>query len=634
MGRVFKARDLQLERTVAIKLLHEHKVQDRSAVQRLRREAKALSEVRHDNICEIYQVVLSPDGRLYIVSEFVDGSSLKKLLADRRTLPEQETTAIFSQVLRALALVHERGLIHRDITPANILITADGAVKLIDFGIAKSLDGEAGQKLTQTGAIVGTPDYMSPEQLTGKPLDGRADLFAVGVCFYEALSGRLPWDGSANLADLHARWQAEPRPLPSGLSARTKGVILQALSAQSDARFATADGMAQALAGAAPYTVRRRISNKRLAGFLLVLSLIVIGIAVGAGAYQASQHDLQLEEETRYRQQYRAALKEVLWRMRLGKQSESLRFAREAVEASRHFPSDEKEKLIAELYLQAVLYGLNPVTPDQLEERVRRLQKQRGLLGEGVYAWLMSNSAWLYYSLSVQPYYERRRDELHRLAVRDFKEALIAESHVGNTVESREDFEWYCKSVDKVFSNRKSPADRVAFYDAVFRDISTENQAVTRTVNDERIKARRELYEKLSNAPARLKLLKEIIDLDTGDSPALNMFEVYREYGERLFAEGEAEEGLRYMRRGADDLIQHKKGEEERGRLLIHIAGLNQRRGRPDLSVPDYVEGIRILKLSETGNADQISQAEAALATAYRQMKQPPSANRGRSGGH
>ncbi len=112
------------------------------------------------------------------------------------------------------------------------------------------------------------------------------------------------------------------------------------------------------------------------------------------------------------------------------------------------------------------------------------------------------------------------------------------------------------------------------------------------------------------------------------------MFEVYREYGERLFAEGEAEEGLRYMRRGTDDLIQHKKGEEERGRLLIHIAGLNQRRGRPDLSVPDYVEGIRILKLSETGNADQINLAEAALATAYRQMKQAPSANRGRSGGH
>lgn len=144
MGRVFKARDLQLERMVAIKLLHEHKVQDRSAVQRLRREAKALSEVRHDNICAIYQVVLSSDGRLYIVSEFVDGSSLKKLLAEQRTLPEQEAISIFNQVLSALALVHERGLIHRDITPANILITADGAVKLIDFGIAKSLDGEAG----------------------------------------------------------------------------------------------------------------------------------------------------------------------------------------------------------------------------------------------------------------------------------------------------------------------------------------------------------------------------------------------------------------------------------------------------------------------------------------------------------
>ncbi len=88
--------------------------------------------------------MLSPDGRFYIVSEFVDGSSLKELLADRRTLPEQETIAIFGQVLRALALVHERGVIHRDITPDNILITADGAVKLIDFGIAKSLDGEAG----------------------------------------------------------------------------------------------------------------------------------------------------------------------------------------------------------------------------------------------------------------------------------------------------------------------------------------------------------------------------------------------------------------------------------------------------------------------------------------------------------
>lgn len=113
---------------------------------------------------------------------------------------------------------------------------------------------------------------MSPEQLTGQPLDGRADLFAVGVCLFEALSGRLPWDGAGNLADLHARWQVEPRPLPSGISARTKGVILQVLSAQPDARFATADGMTQVLAGATPYAVRRRIPNTRLAGLLLVLT--------------------------------------------------------------------------------------------------------------------------------------------------------------------------------------------------------------------------------------------------------------------------------------------------------------------------------------------------------------------------
>lgn len=180
--------------------------------------------------------------------------------------------------------------------------------------------------------------------------------------------------------------------------------------------------------------MRRRIPNTRLAGLLLVLTLIVIGIALGAGAYQTSQHDLQLEEETRYRQQYRTALKEVLWRMRLGKQSESRRFAREAVEATHHFPADERQTLIADLYLQAVLYGLNPVTPEQLEERVRRLQKERSLLGEGVYAWLMSNSAWLYYSLSEQPYYGRRRDELRRLALRDFKEALVAQSHKGDSV--------------------------------------------------------------------------------------------------------------------------------------------------------------------------------------------------------
>ena len=244
MGVVYRALDTRLGRTVALKFLQPRHDADDSA-ERFRLEARAAGALEHPNICTIYDIGETDDGRLYIAMPLYDGETLQERIA-RGPLPIGEATDITVQVLRGLAKAHARGIIHRDIKPANVFVTADGVVKLLDFGIAKLADVSlTGPKAKPLGTVA----YMSPEQADAGPVDHRTDLWSLGAVLYEMLSGRRPY----------ARGVPAPRadgqsPLPPSLVAQRpdvppalEQVVLKALERSPADRFASADAFAQAL---------------------------------------------------------------------------------------------------------------------------------------------------------------------------------------------------------------------------------------------------------------------------------------------------------------------------------------------------------------------------------------------------
>jgi len=189
MGIVYRARDEKLQRDVALKFLPTQWSQDRKAKERFMQEARAASGLDHENICTVYEIGEADDGQLFIVMPFYQGDTLKYRLKNG-ALPADESADLVRQLLSGLGRAHEAGIVHRDVKPANIMVTERGQVKLLDFGIAKL---EAGQRLTQTGSTLGTVSYMSPEQAVGAEVDYRTDLWSAGVVFYEMLTGKLPF---------------------------------------------------------------------------------------------------------------------------------------------------------------------------------------------------------------------------------------------------------------------------------------------------------------------------------------------------------------------------------------------------------------------------------------------------------
>jgi len=242
MGVVYKARDVQLDRPVALKFLGSAIDNNEEFRQRFVREAQTAARINHPNIIAIYEI--SPKaGKAYIAMEFVEGGSLQRLLKQRGKLGVREAVNLVSQACSALAAVHEAGIVHRDIKPDNILIAKGGLVKLMDFGLAKSEDN----RMTRTGVIMGTPSYMSPEQVLGKDADARSDIYSMGLVLYECLSG----DTVFREGNVMERQLQEMPPPPSTLVPEVPSalddLVLRCVQKKPEDRYQSMKEVVQAL---------------------------------------------------------------------------------------------------------------------------------------------------------------------------------------------------------------------------------------------------------------------------------------------------------------------------------------------------------------------------------------------------
>lgn len=253
MGVVYEARDPRIDRVVALKVLRPDRVSADTFVKRFLKEAKVIGRLSHPHIVTIYDVG-EDQGTVYIAMEFLEGSSFSQVIRERR-LSIREIVDFGVQVAETLDYAHRKGVVHRDIKPSNIIVQQDGWTKITDFGIAH-LDDASGTLQTQTGEIMGTPAYMSPEQVLGKPVDGRSDLFSLGVILYEVCTGVRPFGGEGkNLPTVFNEiiQVAPPEPDPAqGIPPELSGVIMRALRKEPSERFQTGKEMADALRSALP----------------------------------------------------------------------------------------------------------------------------------------------------------------------------------------------------------------------------------------------------------------------------------------------------------------------------------------------------------------------------------------------
>lgn len=247
MASVWRAHDEVLARTVAVKLLHDHLAADEAFRERFRREAIAAAKLTHSNVVSLYDTGTDGDC-VYLVMEFIDGPTLKDVIREQGTLDIAQAATIGEQVARALDYAHSRGLVHRDVKPANILIRRDGTVKVADFGIAKA---DQVDDLTKTGMVLGTAAYVAPEQIRGETVDGKADQYALAVVLYEAVTGQQPFRADTAVATAAQRLERDPLPVRSlraGAPRALDAVLMRALSRDPRDRFPTAGAFADALA--------------------------------------------------------------------------------------------------------------------------------------------------------------------------------------------------------------------------------------------------------------------------------------------------------------------------------------------------------------------------------------------------
>ena len=291
MGVVYRARDEQLDRDVALKVLPADTITDETARARLLREARAAAALNHPHICMVHEVA-EAEGQAYIAMELVEGQPLSARLAEA-ALPVEQVPRYGQQLADALAHAHERGVLHRDLKSANVIITPEGRAKVLDFGLAKRMSGSELDEVTRSqvsltapGVIAGTLAYMSPEQLRGQPADARSDIWALGVVLYEMTAGAAPFKGQTGFELSSAILNQAPRTVPSTVPSELRPVLERCLEKEPGRRYQRAGEVRAALeaiqAGAvAPWEAWRYRLGRR--PWLVLAASVVVLVAVLAG---------------------------------------------------------------------------------------------------------------------------------------------------------------------------------------------------------------------------------------------------------------------------------------------------------------------------------------------------------------
>lgn len=240
MGRVYKVLDKDIDEKVALKLLNPEVAADEKIIKRFQNELKFARKITHKNVCKMYHLAKKEETP-YITMEYVPGEDLKSLIKSKEKLAGEEAISIAKQVCEGLVEAHELGIVHRDLKPQNIMIDEKGRAKIMDFGISRSLETKG---VTEAGVIIGTPEYMSPEQVEGKEVGKRSDIYSVGVILYEMVTGRIPFEGDTalSIALKHkSEMPQEPRQINAQIPENLSRVILKCMEKDKEKRYEGAD---------------------------------------------------------------------------------------------------------------------------------------------------------------------------------------------------------------------------------------------------------------------------------------------------------------------------------------------------------------------------------------------------------
>ena len=290
MGRVLAATDERIGRRVAVKVVTG--AHDPARVARFEQEARAAGALEHPNVLAVYDMG-EHEGVPFLVTELLKGHTLRTLI-QRGPLPAAQARDLSLQLARGLAAAHARGVVHRDLKPENLFVTDDGRLKILDFGLARLSDDSQGPGLTQTGAIFGTPGYLSPEQARGEKVGPPADVFAAGAVMYEMVSGRRAFPGATLIEAGHAALALEPQPLPMAVRPAFEAVIVRALTKEPARRIPDGAALAQALEpidSGLPGPVRSRKSTPLMLG--LAIAAVAIAFASGLRVSRSSHREKQ-----------------------------------------------------------------------------------------------------------------------------------------------------------------------------------------------------------------------------------------------------------------------------------------------------------------------------------------------------
>ena len=253
MGQVYRAEDRQLGRIVAIKAIRPGRASTPEVMHRLAREARLAASLDHPFICKVHELIQLEDGQVFFVMEYVEGETLRAVLK-KGPLELSNAVRVGREMAEALSFAHEHGLVHRDVKPANVMVTSHGHIKVMDFGIAKVLDvpgAPTTTTVTQAGRVIGTPAYMSPEQAAGEPVDQRSDIFSFGVVFYQCLTGELPFEGTSVTEYRRQAAIGDPKPLPKRVPAELRAIVQQCLEKKPEHRVANLETVRKDLGTAA-----------------------------------------------------------------------------------------------------------------------------------------------------------------------------------------------------------------------------------------------------------------------------------------------------------------------------------------------------------------------------------------------